>query len=308
MADSQSSKEEVRGVNSKERGTGPRKGSTVSFLLDPHDPSSTFINKRKNMLKTRRAKPDEKLVQGKPHPSHVPNHTLMEFWRMEEAQGPALERRITHPWVQASKPEEMTIKENEEIQEQNNKQEEATKSEKSSSSSPGKEVIRDKKDKEKDDLLKDEELMVYLSTINEAVSAILLVERNRRQVPIHYVSRVLQEDNPTHTRVAEQEETPTEGKIQMVRRTTEDQVPTAPSDETNLWKLYTDRASNDYGSGAGLILIDPERIEYSYALRLNFTNSNNYAEYEALPTGLRIAAMMKVEKIHAFVDLKLVAN
>ncbi|GJV56737.1 reverse transcriptase domain-containing protein [Tanacetum coccineum] len=52
--------------------------------------------------------------------------------------------------------------------------------------------------------------------------------------------------------------------------------------EADIWKLYTDGASNKHGSGAGLILIDPEGAEYSYALRLNFANSNNDAEYEAL--------------------------
>ncbi|GKB11051.1 reverse transcriptase domain-containing protein [Tanacetum coccineum] len=66
--------------------------------------------------------------------------------------------------------------------------------------------------------------------------------------------------------------------------------------------MYTDGASNEHGSGASLILIDSERIEYSYALRLNFANSNNDAEYEALLAGLRIATKMKVEKMHAFVN------
>nr|GEW85722.1 hypothetical protein [Tanacetum cinerariifolium] len=68
------------------------------------------------------------------------------------------------------------------------------------------------------------------------------------------------------------------------------------------------RASREHGSGAGLILIDLEGAEYSYALQLNFANSNNNAEYEALLAGLRIATKMKVEHIHAFVDSKLVAN
>nr|GEV53870.1 ribonuclease H-like domain-containing protein [Tanacetum cinerariifolium] len=48
---------------------------------------------------------------------------------------------------------------------------------------------------------------------------------------------------------------------------------------------------------AGLILIDPEGAEYSYALRVNFANSNNDAEYEAMLTGLRIAAKIKVNAI-----------
>ncbi|GJR07600.1 reverse transcriptase domain-containing protein [Tanacetum coccineum] len=41
-------------------------------------------------------------------------------------------------------------------------------------------------------LKKGEELMVYLSAANEAVSAVLLVERDGRQALIHYVSKTLQ--------------------------------------------------------------------------------------------------------------------
>ncbi|GJW33049.1 reverse transcriptase domain-containing protein [Tanacetum coccineum] len=74
------------------------------------------------------------------------------------------------------------------------------------------------------------------------------------------------------------------------------------------WRLYTDEASNNGGSRAGLILIAPDDVEYSYALRLNFSNSNNEAEYEALLAGLRIAIEMQVKDIHAFVDSKLVAS
>ncbi|GKA43072.1 reverse transcriptase domain-containing protein [Tanacetum coccineum] len=59
--------------------------------------------------------------------------------------------------------------------------------------------------------------------------------------------------------------------------------------------------------GAGFILINPEGAKYSYTLRLNYDNSNNDAEYEALLAGLRIATGMKVKNVHAFVDSKLVA-
>ncbi|GJV62607.1 reverse transcriptase domain-containing protein, partial [Tanacetum coccineum] len=40
--------------------------------------------------------------------------------------------------------------------------------------------------------MKGEEMMVYLSEANEAISAVLLVERNGRQMSIHYISRSLQ--------------------------------------------------------------------------------------------------------------------
>ncbi|GJV84797.1 reverse transcriptase domain-containing protein [Tanacetum coccineum] len=48
------------------------------------------------------------------------------------------------------------------------------------------------------------------------------------------------------------------------------------------WRLYIDEASNSDGSGVGLMLIDPEGKEYTYALRFEFETTNNEAEYEAL--------------------------
>ncbi|GKE59203.1 reverse transcriptase domain-containing protein, partial [Tanacetum coccineum] len=48
------------------------------------------------------------------------------------------------------------------------------------------------------------------------------------------------------------------------------------------WRLYTDGASNSDESGAGLMLIDPECKEYTYALRFEFETMNNEAEYQAL--------------------------
>ncbi|PWA85049.1 reverse transcriptase domain-containing protein [Artemisia annua] len=58
------------------------------------------------------------------------------------------------------------------------------------------------------------------------------------------------------------------------------------------WRLYTDGALNDNGSRVGLILITPDNVEYSYALRPNFSNSNSATEYEALLAGLKIATEM----------------
>ncbi|GJY21089.1 reverse transcriptase domain-containing protein [Tanacetum coccineum] len=46
------------------------------------------------------------------------------------------------------------------------------------------------------------------------------------------------------------------------------------------------------GSGAGLILTNPEGMEFTYALRFKFDATNNEAAYEALIAGLRIAEQM----------------
>nr|GEV57564.1 reverse transcriptase domain-containing protein [Tanacetum cinerariifolium] len=48
-------------------------------------------------------------------------------------------------------------------------------------------------------------------------------------------------------------------------------------DDVKRWTLFTDGASNSKGSGAGLVLISPSGVEFAYALRLNFTNTNNEA-------------------------------
>ncbi|XP_021999239.1 uncharacterized protein LOC110896105 [Helianthus annuus] len=91
------------------------------------------------------------------------------------------------------------------------------------------------------------------------------------------------------------------------------EVPTGESikDKTSLpkvWNLNTDGASSKEGSGAGLILIDPEGIEYTYALRFEFKTSNNEAEYEALLAGLQTAAKAGASSVLAHVDSLLVSN
>nr|GEZ75526.1 reverse transcriptase domain-containing protein [Tanacetum cinerariifolium] len=74
------------------------------------------------------------------------------------------------------------------------------------------------------------------------------------------------------------------------------------------WTLFTNGSSCVDGSGAGLILTNPEGVEFTYALRFQFAASNNEAEYEALIAGLRIATQMGVKNVQANVDSKLIAN
>ncbi|KAL5559394.1 hypothetical protein UlMin_035605 [Ulmus minor] len=51
---------------------------------------------------------------------------------------------------------------------------------------------------------------------------------------------------------------------------------------SSLWHLYVDGSSTDNCSGAGVILVSPERVRLSCALRFRFKATNNQAEYEAL--------------------------
>ncbi|XP_071708390.1 uncharacterized protein [Rutidosis leptorrhynchoides] len=75
-----------------------------------------------------------------------------------------------------------------------------------------------------------------------------------------------------------------------------------PKVENEEWKLYTDGASSSDGSGAGLMLINPEGKEFTYALRFEFVTTNNEAECVSLLAGLRMAKELKILHPRAFVD------
>nr|GEW05819.1 reverse transcriptase domain-containing protein [Tanacetum cinerariifolium] len=111
-----------------------------------------------------------------------------------------------------------------------------------------------------------EELIIYLSATYRDISAVLMTERGTDQTPIYFISRALQ-------------------------------GPKLLSDGE------TDASSYVDGSGAGLILTIPEGVKFNYALRFQFTASNNEAEYEALVAGLRIAARMGVQNVQVLVEV-----
>ncbi|GJV06971.1 reverse transcriptase domain-containing protein [Tanacetum coccineum] len=97
----------------------------------------------------------------------------------------------------------------------------------------------------------------------------------------------------------------------IVERPEEDSLDTLMEVEEELpepWILFTDGSSCTDGFGAGLILTNPEGMEFTYTLRFRFDATNNEAEYEALIVGLRIVEQMGVKNLQANVDSRLVAN
>ncbi|GJX09467.1 reverse transcriptase domain-containing protein [Tanacetum coccineum] len=81
-----------------------------------------------------------------------------------------------------------------------------------------------------------------------------------------------------------------------------------PEELPKPWTLFTDGSSCIDGSGAGLILTNPEGVEFTYTMRFRFEATNNEAEYEGLIAGLRIAEQMGIKNLQANVDSRLVAN
>ncbi|GKB00690.1 reverse transcriptase domain-containing protein [Tanacetum coccineum] len=99
----------------------------------------------------------------------------------------------------------------------------------------------------------------------------------------------------------------TDQPIKQILNKMEVSVPPG-KDDTKSWTLFTDGSSSLKGSGVGLVLIRPSGFEYTYALWLTFTNTNNEAEYEAPLAGLRIVRSMKIQNLEAKVDSNLVAS
>ena len=58
------------------------------------------------------------------------------------------------------------------------------------------------------------------------------------------------------------------------------------------WELYVDGVANQRGLGVGLVLLSPEKITIEKSLRLNFSATNNEAEYETL-----LREMLMVQKM-----------
>jgi hypothetical protein len=60
-------------------------------------------------------------------------------------------------------------------------------------------------------------------------------------------------------------------------------------DLPNHWVMYFDRSCTLKGAGAGAVLISPEGDMLKYAIQIEFSATNNTAEYEGLVTGLWLA-------------------
>ena len=58
------------------------------------------------------------------------------------------------------------------------------------------------------------------------------------------------------------------------------------------WEVHVDGASNQKGSGVGLVLTSPEKVVIEKSLRLDFLATNNEAEYEALLEGMAMVQRM----------------
>ncbi|GKD89725.1 reverse transcriptase domain-containing protein, partial [Tanacetum coccineum] len=158
-----------------------------------------------------------------------------------------------------------------------------------------------------------EELIMYLCLAREAVSAVLLIERDSQQMLVYFVSRALQTPKVNYSSMEKlvitmvhasrrlrryfqahpmaafdityRPRTSIRGQVLadfIAERPEEDGPPIETQVEEAIrepWTLFTDGLSCQEGSGAEPILTNLEGLKFTYALRFEFDVSNNEAEY-----------------------------
>ncbi|XP_042962726.1 uncharacterized protein LOC122297003 [Carya illinoinensis] len=75
-----------------------------------------------------------------------------------------------------------------------------------------------------------------------------------------------------------------------------------------LWILFIDGLSCRVGGGLGIHLLSPDGQEWYYMVTLAFKVMNNEVEYEALITGLSVAAQIGATEVEARSDSQVVVN
>nr|GEX91247.1 hypothetical protein [Tanacetum cinerariifolium] len=139
-----------------------------------------------------------------------------------------------------------------------------------------------------------EELIVYMSASRGAISAVPMTERDTVQTPVYFPRTSVKGQILADFLIEKPDEAPPDTSMANT-----------PQESRT---LFTDGSSCVDGSGAGIILTSPNGLEFTYALRFQFTASNNEAEYEALIAGLRIATQMGVCNVHKVDALSKIAS
>ncbi|XP_074301269.1 uncharacterized protein LOC141632640 [Silene latifolia] len=72
------------------------------------------------------------------------------------------------------------------------------------------------------------------------------------------------------------------------------------------WELYFDGASNQMGYGIGVLLISPDEAHTPLSVKLDFSVTNNEAEYEPCILGLQAAIALAVRNLRVYGDSSLI--
>ncbi|XP_043714542.1 uncharacterized protein LOC122662901 [Telopea speciosissima] len=77
-------------------------------------------------------------------------------------------------------------------------------------------------------------------------------------------------------------------------------------DSEDWWQLYFDGAANQRGYEVGILLISPVDLYLPSAFWLDFSCTNNIAEYEACAIGLKATMALEIKKLRVYGDSSIV--
>jgi hypothetical protein len=68
-------------------------------------------------------------------------------------------------------------------------------------------------------------------------------------------------------------------------------------EDVEAWMVFCDGSWGTFGAGAAAILVAPSKVRTCYAVKLDFSCTNNIVEYEALLLGLRKLKTMGIRRV-----------
>jgi ribonuclease HI len=89
-------------------------------------------------------------------------------------------------------------------------------------------------------------------------------------------------------------------------------MPRAQEEEINkdveAWTVFCDGSWGTFGAGVAVVLVAPSKVKTCYAARLDFSCTNNIAEYEALLLGLRKLRAMEIRRAILKTDSQVISG
>jgi ribonuclease HI len=78
--------------------------------------------------------------------------------------------------------------------------------------------------------------------------------------------------------------------------------------DAEAWTVFYDGSWGTFGSGAAAVLVAPSKVRTCYAIKLDFSCTNNIAEYEALLLGLRKLKAMGIRRAILKTDSQVISS
>ncbi|XP_050290234.1 uncharacterized protein LOC126728462 [Quercus robur] len=172
-----------------------------------------------------------------------------------------------------------------------------------------------------------ENLYLYLAVSASAVSAALIREEGKKQLPVYYVSQAFQGAEFRYPRIEKiafalivasrklrpQFDIEYHPRVAIKAQALADFIAefTLPdeegtTDEVDKWTIQTDGSSAQKRGGVGVVITTPDGEVMKYGVQLEFPATNNEAEYEGILTALRLGKALGAKNLLVQSDSKLV--